>query len=85
MQEKPKEQPDSEPKEQANGPSKVTEAIRPLAKEIIKGGLVTYAALSDSLSGIGKQFTELVDEAKAEMSKKEPPPDSNSTDDSASK
>jgi len=83
MPKNPQKQPTQESKEQANGPSKVTEAIRPLAKEIIKGGLMTYAALSDSLSGIGKQVSELVDEAKAELSKKEPPPNNNSPDDSS--
>ena len=80
MPDKPQEQPAQESEDQTNSPSKVTEAIRPLAKEIIKGGLMTYAALSDSLSGIGKQVSELVDEAKAELSKKEHPPDDNSPD-----
>ena len=80
MAEKPQEQPSQESKDPGNGLSKVTEAIRPLAKEIIKGGLMTYAALSDSLSGIGKQVSELVDEAKAELSKKEPPSNTKSSD-----
>ena len=85
MPQKPSEQPAPESKEPADSPSKVTEAIRPLAKEIIKGGLMTYAALTDSLSGIGKQVSELVDEAKSELSKKEPPPDNNSSGDSSPK
>jgi len=83
MPKNPQKQPTQESKEQTNGPCKVTEAIRPLAKEIIKGGLMTYAALSDSLSGIGKQVSELVDEAKAELSKKEPPSDTKSPNDSS--
>ncbi|MDX1410852.1 MAG: hypothetical protein R3351_01725 [Nitrospirales bacterium] len=85
MPQKPAEQPAPESKEPADGTSKVTEAIRPLAKEIIKGGLMTYAALTDSLSGIGKQVSELVDEAKSELSKKEPPPKKKSPDDSSPK
>ena len=67
-----------------NGPSKIASALRPLAKEVIKGGLLTYTALTDSLAGIGKQFTEMVDEAKAELAKKDPPAEKNSSGDSSS-
>lgn len=82
MSENPQEQPTHETSNQANAASKVSGALRPLAKEIIKGGLMTYAALCDSLSGVGKQFNELVDEAKAELAPKEPPSNNNSADDS---
>ena len=78
------EQPTQESKDQSNGPSKIASALRPLAKEVIKGGLLTFTALTDSLAGIGKQFTEMVDEAKAELAKKDPPAEKNSSGDSSS-
>ena len=74
----PEESPDS-----ANGPSKIAGALRPLAKEMIKGGLLTFSAISGSLAGVGKQFTDLVDEAKAELAKKEDSPQNNSSKDSS--
>ena len=85
MSEEPVEPTAADSKEPADGSSKVPEAIRPIAKEIIKGGLMTYAALTDSLSGIGKQVSELVDEAKAELSQKKVSPDNHSSDDSPPK
>ena len=72
------------PKDQADGPSKVAAALRPLAKEVIKGGLLAYSAITDSLAGIGKQVTEMVDEAKAELDKKEPPNNKTPSNDSSS-
>ena len=70
MTQQEQDQPSQEGKEQTNGPSKIASALRPLAKEVIKGGLLTFTALTDSLAGIGKQFTDMVDEAKAELAKK---------------
>ena len=42
-------------------------ALRPLAKEIIKGGIVAYTAVSEMVSETGEQFNDIVAEAKAEI------------------
>lgn len=64
-------QADQEPSSTGNtktegGLSGIGKAVRPVAKELIKGGLLVIGAVSKSLSEIGQQFTALVDEAKAE-------------------
>ena len=55
------------------GPSGVGGAIRPLVKELIKAGLVAYETVSETASGIGKQFNELVEEARSEAVKRPSP------------
>jgi hypothetical protein len=57
------------------GLSGISGAIRPLVKEVVKVGLVAYETVSETASGIGKQFNELVDEARSEAEK---PPSSDS-------
>ena len=47
--------------------SGVGSALRPLAKEIIKGGIVAYTAVSEMVSETGEQFNDIVAEAKAEI------------------
>ena len=47
--------------------SGIGSALRPLAKEIIKGGIVAYTAVSEMVSETGEQFNDIVAEAKAEI------------------
>lgn len=49
--------------------SGIASALRPLAKEVIKGGLVVYNAVSGLVAETGEQFSDLVAEAKAELNK----------------
>ena len=56
-------------------PSGICGALRPLVKEVVKAGLVAYETVAETASGIGKQFNELVDEARSEAEK---PPSSDS-------
>jgi hypothetical protein len=42
--------------------------VRPLAKEILKGGMVAYTAVSEMVSETGEQFSDIVAEAKSEIS-----------------
>ena len=43
--------------------------LRPLAKEVLKGGIVAYAAVSEMVAETGEQFNDIVAEAKAEIAK----------------
>ena len=43
--------------------------IRPIAKELIKGGIVLADAVSEFASETGEQFKDLLAEAKAELEK----------------
>ncbi|UCE64273.1 MAG: DUF5132 domain-containing protein [Nitrospirota bacterium] len=45
----------------------IGQVIRPVAKAIIKGGIVTYNAVSETVSGTGSGFSDLVAEAQAEL------------------
>jgi hypothetical protein len=45
----------------------IGQVLRPVAKAIIKGGIVTYSAISDTVCGTGSQFSDLVSEAQAEL------------------
>ena len=45
----------------------IGEVLRPVAKGIIKGGVVTYNAASEMVSETAEQFNDLVAEAKAEI------------------
>jgi hypothetical protein len=42
--------------------------LRGVAKEVIKGGLVIQESVSDMFSGGGSYFSDIVTEAKAELS-----------------
>ena len=41
--------------------------LRPLAKEVLKGGIVAYTAISEMVSETGEQFSDIVAEAKSEI------------------
>lgn len=56
------------------GLSGIAGACRPLVKELVKAGLVAFETASVAASGIGKQFNDLVEEARAETVKA-PSPD----------
>ncbi|MCA9497680.1 MAG: DUF5132 domain-containing protein [Nitrospirales bacterium] len=47
--------------------SGIGSVLRPLAKEIIKGGIVAYTAVSEMVAETGEQFNDIVAEAKAEI------------------
>ena len=47
--------------------SGIGSVLRPMAKEIIKGGLVAYASVSEMVSETGEHFNDIVAEAKAEI------------------
>jgi len=47
--------------------SGIGSALRPLAKEVIKGGIVAYTAVSEMVAETGEQFNDIVAEAKAEI------------------
>ena len=47
--------------------SGVGQILRPVAKGIIKGGILTYNAVSDTVAGAGGEFNELISEAKSEL------------------
>ena len=55
--------------------SGIGSALRPLAKELIKGGMYLYDSLAEVASEAGEQFKDLVAEAKADLAKQngEPP------------
>lgn len=42
--------------------------LRPLAKEVLKGGIVAYTAVSEMVAETGEQFSDIVAEAKSEIS-----------------
>ena len=45
--------------------------LRPIAKELIKGGIVVADSVSEFASEKGEQFKDLLAEAKAELEKPE--------------
>lgn len=47
--------------------SGIGEAVRPLVKEVLKGGIVAYTAVSEMVSETGEQFNDIVAEARAEI------------------
>jgi len=57
--------------------SSIGSALRPLAKEVIKGGLYLIDTVSDVALEAGEQFKDLVAEAKADLARQngEPPAD----------
>lgn len=48
--------------------SGVGSVFRPLAKELIKGGIVVYKAVGGLIAETGEQMKDLVAEAEAELS-----------------
>ena len=56
-----------------DGSAGIGGTFRPLVKELVKAGLVAYEAVSETASGIGKQFNELVEEARSEAVKRPSP------------
>jgi len=68
----------SEPEQDSSAPghqkaegglSGIAGVVRPLVKEVVKVGLVAYETVSETASGIGKQFNELLEEARSEAVK----------------
>src|SRR5215467_2365098 len=66
--------------------SGIGSALRPVAKELIKGGIYLFDSLAEVASEAGEQFKDLVAEAKADLAKqngkpsaKEPDEDHEST------
>ena len=57
--------------------SSIGSALRPLAKEVIKGGMYLIDTVSDVALEAGEQFKDLVAEAKADLARQngEPPAD----------
>ena len=55
--------------------SGIGSALRPLAKEVIKGGMYLIDTVSDVALEAGEQFKDLVAEAKADLARQngEPP------------
>lgn len=53
--------------------------FRPIAKELIKGGIILAEAVSEFASETGEQFKDLLAEAKAEMEKSKSQPQGNCT------
>ena len=51
--------------------SGIRSAMRPMAKELIKGGIVAIDAFSEFVAETGEQIKDLVAEAKAEVAKPE--------------
>ena len=70
MSQTDKKKPESTENPQAeSGPGGISEAFRPLVKELVKAGLVVYETVSEKASGFGKQLNELVEEARSEAEK----------------
>jgi len=49
--------------------SGVGSALRPLAKELIKGGMYLFDSVSEAAAEAGEQFKDLVAEAKNDLAK----------------
>lgn len=45
----------------------VASGLRPLAKALVRGGLVLYDAAKEGVAEAGEQFNDLVEETRAEM------------------
>ena len=48
------------------------QVLRPVAKEVIKGGVVTYNMVSEMVCDTGGHFSDIVAEAKAEIGQTAP-------------
>jgi len=42
-------------------------SIRPVAKEVVKGGLIVVASASELVEGVQKEWSTIVTEAQAEL------------------
>ena len=42
-------------------------SIRPVAKEVVKGGLIVMASTSELVEGVQKEWSAIVTEAQAEL------------------
>ena len=51
--------------------SGIRAALRPMAKELIKGGLVAVDTVAEFVAETGEQIKDLVAEAKAELTQKD--------------
>ena len=60
--------------------SGIGSALRPLAKELIKGGMYLYDSLAEVASEAGEQFKDLVAEAKADLAKQNGEPTAKKAD-----
>jgi len=47
----------------------VVGVLRPIAKEVVKAGVVIYDSAAGAVSGVADSVNELVDEARSEMEK----------------
>ena len=56
-----------------SGNSGIPGILRPLVKEVVKVGLVAYESVSGAASEVGKQFSQLLEEAKSEVEKSASP------------
>ena len=45
----------------------VVDLLRPIAKEVVKAGVVIYDSAAEAISGATDSVKELVDEARSEM------------------
>jgi len=60
--------------------SGIRSALRPLAKELIKGGMYLFDSVSGVASEAGEQFKDLVAEAKADLAKQNGEPHAKEAD-----
>ncbi len=60
--------------------SGIGSALRPLAKELIKGGMYLIDTVSDVALEAGEQFKDLVAEAKADLAKQNGEPTAKKAD-----
>ncbi|HKE62459.1 MAG TPA: DUF5132 domain-containing protein [Nitrospira sp.] len=60
--------------------SGVGSALRPLAKELVKGGMYLFDSISEVASEAGEQFKDLVAEAKADLAKQNGKPSAKEPD-----
>ncbi len=54
--------------------SGVLGVIRPIVKEVVKGGIVVYSTVTDMVGEVGEQCSDLVAEAKTESIGDQPKP-----------
>ena len=56
--------------------SGIGSTLRPLAKELIKGGIYLFDTVSGTAFGVGEKFKDIVAEAKADLAQRNSaPPD----------
>ena len=52
--------------------SGVVSVVRPLVKEVVKGGIVVYSTVTDMVGEVGEQCSDLVAEAQNEAKGEQP-------------